>query len=47
MKALEFGRSYLIYTSKAFALDTTTWVGPVVAAVTILPASKFQGKVRN
>ena len=27
LKALEFGRSYMIYTSRAFTLDTTYWVG--------------------
>jgi hypothetical protein len=47
IKALEFGRSYMIFTSKAFALDTTNWVGPSPLPTTILPASKFQGKIRN
>ena len=47
MKAVEFGRSYLIYTGKAFDLDTTYWVGPAPLPATIQPASKFQGKIRN
>ncbi|HET6490214.1 MAG TPA: SBBP repeat-containing protein, partial [Syntrophales bacterium] len=47
IKALEFGRSYMIYTSKPFVIDTTYWVGPEPLPATILPASKFQGKVRN
>ena len=28
LKTLEFGRSYMIYTSKAFTIDTTYWVEP-------------------
>jgi hypothetical protein len=47
IKAMEFGRSYMIYTSKAFTLDTTNWVGPSPLPATILPASKFQGRIRN
>ena len=28
LKTLEFGRSYMIYTSRAFTIDTTYWVEP-------------------
>jgi hypothetical protein len=46
LKTLEFGRSYMIYTSKAFTIDTTTWVGQEVVPATILPSTKVKGKVR-
>ena len=42
IKALEFGRSYMIYTSRAFTLDTTYWVG----ADTAPPATTYRGKVQ-
>jgi hypothetical protein len=42
IKALEFGRSYMIYTSRAFVLDTTYWVG----ADTAPPATTYRGKVQ-
>jgi hypothetical protein len=47
IKAVEFSRSYLIYTSKAFTIDTTYWVGPAPRPTTMLPASKYQDKIRN
>jgi hypothetical protein len=40
LKSLEFGRSYMIYTSRAFVLDTTDWVGAA------LPATTYRGKVQ-
>jgi hypothetical protein len=42
IKALEFGRSYMIYSSKAFTIDTTYWVGPDTPP----PATTYQGKVQ-
>jgi hypothetical protein len=37
LKTLEFGRSYLIYTSKAFTIDTTYWVSQDVLPAAVLP----------
>jgi len=45
LKTLEFGRSYLIYTSRAFTIDTTTWVEREAVPATALPAAKYRGKV--
>jgi hypothetical protein len=42
LKAMEFGRSYMIYSSKAFTIDTTYWVGPDTPP----PATTYQGKVQ-
>jgi hypothetical protein len=42
LKALEFGRSYMMYTSRAFVLDTTDWVG----ADTAPPATTYRGRVQ-
>ena len=41
----EFGRSYMIYTSKAFNIDTTDWTADVAPA-TSLPSTKYRGKIR-
>ncbi len=46
LTTMEFGRSYMIYTSKAFTLDTTYWVGPASMPATALPASTYRGKVQ-
>ena len=45
LKALEFGRSYLVYTSRAFTIDTTNWVEREAVPATALPAAKYRGKV--
>jgi len=45
LKALEFGRSYMIYTSRAFTIDTTYWVDREVIPATTLPSTKHRGKV--
>jgi hypothetical protein len=45
LKTLEFGRSYMIYTSKAFTIDTTYWVDREVIPATTLPSTKHRGKV--
>jgi len=42
LKALEFGRSYMIYTSRAFTLDTTSWVGADMAPL----ATTYRGKAQ-
>ncbi len=42
--AIEIGRSYLIYTSKAFTIDTTYWTTDAAPA-TCLPATKYRGKI--
>jgi hypothetical protein len=42
LKTMEFGRSYMIYSSKAFTIDTTYWVGPDTPP----PATTYQGKVQ-
>jgi hypothetical protein len=42
IKALEFGRSYMIYSSKAFTIDTTYWVGPNTPP----PATTYRGNVQ-
>jgi hypothetical protein len=41
LKKMEFGRSYMIYSSKAFTIDTTYWVGPDTPP----PATTYQGKL--
>jgi hypothetical protein len=46
LKAMEFGRSYMIYTSRAFAIDTTYWVSKEVIPATTLPSTKHRGKVQ-
>lgn len=46
LKTLEPGRSYMIYTNKAFTIDTTSWVGQEVVPATVLPSTKYRGKVR-
>jgi hypothetical protein len=45
LKTMECGRSYMIYTSKAFTLDTTSWVSQEVLPATALPTTKYRGKV--
>jgi hypothetical protein len=42
LKTMAFGRSYMIYSSKAFTIDTTYWVGPDTPP----PATTYQGKVQ-
>ena len=46
LKTLEPGRSYMIYTNKAFTIDTTYWVSQEVVPATVLPSTKYRGKVR-
>lgn len=38
LKALEFDRSYLIYTGRAFTIDTTSWVSRPPAAAPTAPS---------
>lgn len=45
LKTLEFDRSYLIYTSRAFTIDTTNWVGREAAPATALPGATHRGRV--
>jgi hypothetical protein len=47
LKVLEFGRSYMIYTSRAFTIDTTYWVSQGVIPATTLPSTKHRGKVSH
>jgi hypothetical protein len=47
LKALEFGRSYMIHSSKAFTIDTTYWVSQDVVPATVLPSTKHRGKVSH
>jgi hypothetical protein len=47
LQTLQFGRSYMIYTSKAFTIDTTQWVSQEVVPATVLPSTKYRGKVQN
>ena len=47
LKAMEFGRSYMIYTSRAFTIDTTSWVSQVVIPATTLPSTKYRGAVSH
>jgi hypothetical protein len=35
----------MIYTSKAFTIDTTQWVSQEVVPSTVLPSTKFRGKI--
>jgi hypothetical protein len=42
LKTIVFGRSYMIYSSKPFTIDTTYWVGPDAPP----PATTYQGKVQ-
>jgi len=44
LKTLEFGRSYLIYTSRAFTIDTTSWVSQETVPATALPKTGYRGK---
>jgi len=46
LQTLQFGRSYMIYTSKAFTIDTTSWVSQEVVPATVLPSTKYRGKVQ-
>jgi hypothetical protein len=46
LKTLEFGRSYMIHTSRAFTIDTTYWVSQEVLPATVLPSTKYRGKVQ-
>jgi hypothetical protein len=45
LKTLEIGRSYMIYTSRAFTIDTTYWVSQEVIPATTLPSTKYRGAV--
>jgi hypothetical protein len=45
LSAMESGRSYMIYTSRAFTIDTTYWVDGEVIPATTLPSTKHRGKV--
>ena len=45
LKTMEFGRSYMIYTSRAFTIDTTYWIDREVIPATTLPSTKHRGKV--
>jgi hypothetical protein len=45
LKTLESGRSYMIYTSRAFTIDTTYWVSQEVIPATTLPSTKYRGTV--
>ncbi len=47
LKVLEFGRSYMIYTSRAFTIDTTYWVDREVIPATTLPSTKHRGKLSH
>jgi hypothetical protein len=47
LQTLQFGRSYMIYTSKAFTIDTTQWVSQEVVPATVLPSTKYRGKIQN
>mgnify|MGYP001765765691 CR=1 FL=1 len=44
LKALEFNRSYMIYTSRAFTIDTTSWVSQETVPATALPKTGYRGK---
>jgi hypothetical protein len=46
LKTMEFGRSYMIYTSRAFTIDTTYWIDREVLPATVLPSTKHRGKVQ-
>jgi hypothetical protein len=47
LKTMEFGRSYMIYTSRAFTIDTTYWVSQEVIPATTLPSTKYRGTVSH
>jgi hypothetical protein len=47
LTALEFGRSYMIHTSRAFTINTTYWVSQGVIPATTLPSTKHRGKVSH
>jgi len=47
LKTLEIGRSYMIYTSRAFTIDTTYWVSQEVIPATTLPSTKYRGAVSH
>ncbi len=47
LKTLEPGRSYMIYTSRAFTIDTTYWVSQEVVPATVLPSTKHRGKASH
>ncbi len=46
LKTIEFGRSYMIYTSRAFTIDTTSWVSQPAVPSTVLPNTKVRGKIQ-
>jgi hypothetical protein len=37
----------MIYTSRAFTIDTTSWVSQVVIPATTLPSTKYRGAVSH
>ena len=43
LKALEFNRSYIIYTGRAFTIDTTSWVSQETVPATALPKTRYRG----
>ena len=47
LRTLEFDRSYLIYTSRAFTIDTTSWVSRPPEPSAALPSAKVRGRVRH
>ena len=47
LKTLESGRSYMIFTSRAFSIDTTYWVSQEVLPATVLPSTKHRGAVSH
>ncbi len=47
LKSMEIGRSYMIYTSRAFTIDTTYWVSQEVIPATTLPSTKYRGAVSH
>ena len=47
LKALEFNRSYMIHTGRAFTIDTTSWVSQDTVPATALPKNRYRDRVRH
>ncbi|MCU0530465.1 MAG: SBBP repeat-containing protein [Syntrophales bacterium] len=43
LRTMEFNRSYMIYTSRAFTIDTTSWVSQETVPATALPKTRYRG----
>ncbi len=44
LRTMEFNRSYMIYTSRAFSIDTTSWVSRETLPAAALPKNRYRDR---